>query len=552
MLPEWEGHRPGARGRARRTRCAPASRPIPRGGPRRPASSSSACARDGARRFPRACLTFCVTDIEDAGALWDRSPAEMARAVVELQRGGRVDRRTARRALRHVDVRRDGVGVPVTGRRGRSRAQPRRADSPTTAGRRHPIPRAHRTEHRRGERPRRRLLRTGAARRDAGPRPRVRRRGARVAARPPTSCARIFPRAPTLVDVGDDVFALASDADRVTARRAPCARIRDWSRSARRTPTRFVGREALVARSHRAPRHRAASSRSSGASGSGKSSLLRAGLAPLVPDATVITPGAHPMRRLLELRARRAADHRPVRRDLHGVQRCRRAHHVHRSAAQATRAGDARHPRRLLHPLRRASRPRGRGRGAPRAPRADDRRRAPARHRRARRAGRASARSRAGRRDRRGGVGRGRRPPAARARAARATWDARNGRALTLDAYRRTGGVHGAIARTADTDLRRVRSRRSGARRGSCSSGSSSPATEPKTPAAGRACTSSSRQSGHPGRLHTVLNALTEARLVTVDAGTIELAHEALIREWPRLRRVARREPGEHARFART
>ena len=33
-----------------------------------------------------------------------------------------------------------------------------------------------------------------------------------------------------------------------------------------------------------------------------------------------------------------------------------------------------------------------------------------------------------------------------------------------------------------------------------------------------------------------VLSVLTESRLVTVDEDTVEVAHEALLREWPRLR----------------
>ena len=35
--------------------------------------------------------------------------------------------------------------------------------------------------------------------------------------------------------------------------------------------------------------------------------------------------------------------------------------------------------------------------------------------------------------------------------------------------------------------------------------------------------------------------ALTERRLLTLSADTVEVAHEALLREWPRLRAVARR-----------
>ena len=34
----------------------------------------------------------------------------------------------------------------------------------------------------------------------------------------------------------------------------------------------------------------------------------------------------------------------------------------------------------------------------------------------------------------------------------------------------------------------------------------------------------------------TVLDAMANARLVTVDDQSVEVAHEALLREWPRLR----------------
>ena len=36
--------------------------------------------------------------------------------------------------------------------------------------------------------------------------------------------------------------------------------------------------------------------------------------------------------------------------------------------------------------------------------------------------------------------------------------------------------------------------------------------------------------------VHAVLKVLADARLVTLGEGTAEVAHEALIREWPRLR----------------
>ena len=43
-------------------------------------------------------------------------------------------------------------------------------------------------------------------------------------------------------------------------------------------------------------------------------------------------------------------------------------------------------------------------------------------------------------------------------------------------------------------------------------------------------------ERGSQPDLDAVLSDLTDARLVTLDAGTVEVAHEALIREWPTLR----------------
>ncbi len=51
-----------------------------------------------------------------------------------------------------------------------------------------------------------------------------------------------------------------------------------------------------------------------------------------------------------------------------------------------------------------------------------------------------------------------------------------------------------------------------------------------------------------PASVDELLQRLADARLVTLDAGSAEVAHEALIREWPRLRRLARRGPRGHAR----
>ena len=120
--------------------------------------------------------------------------------------------------------------------------------------------------------------------------------------------------------------------------------------------------------------------------------------------------------------------------------------------------------------------------------------------------------------------------------ALRETWERRNGRTLTVEAYRETGGVSSAVAQSADavadgtadadrpllrnvflrlTEIgddvedtrRRVR-------------------VEELVPQGTSAVT-----------VRTLLDRLAEARLVTLDAGTAEVAHEVLIRRWPTLRR---------------
>ena len=116
-----------------------------------------------------------------------------------------------------------------------------------------------------------------------------------------------------------------------------------------------------------------------------------------------------------------------------------------------------------------------------------------------------------------------------------ATWQVREGNRLTLKGYAEVGGVHRAIATTADAtyarfdpvgrdlvrrlllrmvhvgegvEVTRARADRTGLIEG---------ASDPETAAA-------------------VLDSLARARLVTLDENTAEISHEALLRSWPRLR----------------
>jgi WD40 repeat protein/class 3 adenylate cyclase len=116
------------------------------------------------------------------------------------------------------------------------------------------------------------------------------------------------------------------------------------------------------------------------------------------------------------------------------------------------------------------------------------------------------------------------------------TWSRRENGTMTLGAYLDSGGVRGAIARTADAVY-----------------GGLEPAqqqvardiflrlTEPGqgTEDTRRRAALTELLSGSDDRaaVEDVLDILAQARLVTVGLNSVEVAHEALIREWPLLRR---------------
>ncbi|MFE7897137.1 hypothetical protein ACFU3E_06275 [Streptomyces sp. NPDC057424] len=116
-----------------------------------------------------------------------------------------------------------------------------------------------------------------------------------------------------------------------------------------------------------------------------------------------------------------------------------------------------------------------------------------------------------------------------------ATWQRRKAGRLTLAGYRASGGIQGAVAATAERAwtgldpaartaarlllLRLVRlgedtqaTRRRGARR------------------------QLAEESADPCKTEESLEALVRARLVTLDAESVEITHEALLHAWPRLR----------------
>lgn len=117
------------------------------------------------------------------------------------------------------------------------------------------------------------------------------------------------------------------------------------------------------------------------------------------------------------------------------------------------------------------------------------------------------------------------------------TWARRSAATLTLDGYRQAGGVEGAIARTAESlyrdrldaeqrDIARLIFLRL------VEPGQDAPDSKR------RAALEDLIPTGHDETtVRAVLDEVIDARLVTTDESSLELAHEALLREWPTLRR---------------
>ncbi|MFG3232778.1 hypothetical protein ACGFZG_13680 [Streptomyces antibioticus] len=126
-----------------------------------------------------------------------------------------------------------------------------------------------------------------------------------------------------------------------------------------------------------------------------------------------------------------------------------------------------------------------------------------------------------------------------------ATWQRRKAGRLTLAGYRAAGGIQGAVAATAERAwsgldpaartaarlllLRLVRlgedtqaTRRRGTRR------------------------QLAAESTDPGKTEESLEALVRARLVTLDAESVEITHEALLTAWPRLREWIDEDRSDH------
>jgi WD40 repeat protein len=111
-------------------------------------------------------------------------------------------------------------------------------------------------------------------------------------------------------------------------------------------------------------------------------------------------------------------------------------------------------------------------------------------------------------------------------------WQQRDGRHLRVAGYERTGGVRSAVARLAEaayerldpqlqTVARRILLRLAG---------------DDTTGAPVRRRVPLEELESDRDDTRRVLDVLTGSRMITVSEGTVEVAHEALLREWPRLR----------------
>ncbi|HEU0213202.1 MAG TPA: BTAD domain-containing putative transcriptional regulator [Jiangellaceae bacterium] len=115
--------------------------------------------------------------------------------------------------------------------------------------------------------------------------------------------------------------------------------------------------------------------------------------------------------------------------------------------------------------------------------------------------------------------------------ALRETWTRRDGRTLTVDGYRQTGGIRGAVAQSAEDVYEHVSSdQRPLLRDLLLRLVIPTPEGEPVRSRVARRAVATDAEH------ERLIEVLVTARLVTSDDGVVELAHEALARAWPRLR----------------
>ena len=114
-------------------------------------------------------------------------------------------------------------------------------------------------------------------------------------------------------------------------------------------------------------------------------------------------------------------------------------------------------------------------------------------------------------------------------------WQRRDGRTLRYEVYERSGGVSGAVARLAEdayqrlSEAERLRARPMLLRLAGADDEQAEAFVRRRVPL-------DELELERDPDAARALAVLTEARLLTVDEGAVEVAHEALLTEWPRLR----------------
>jgi WD40 repeat protein/DNA-binding SARP family transcriptional activator len=115
------------------------------------------------------------------------------------------------------------------------------------------------------------------------------------------------------------------------------------------------------------------------------------------------------------------------------------------------------------------------------------------------------------------------------------TWQRRRGRTLTFSGYSESGGVRGAIAQTAERVLQALKPEQQAIARNTflrlTELGEGTQETRRRVKLAELV----PRPEDAPA-VEAVLQTLVDARLITTSEDAVEVAHEALIREWPTLR----------------
>ena len=112
-------------------------------------------------------------------------------------------------------------------------------------------------------------------------------------------------------------------------------------------------------------------------------------------------------------------------------------------------------------------------------------------------------------------------------------WQRRDGRSLRMETYRALGGISGAVGRVAESVFGRLSSDEQAIARSIflrlATVGENGIASRRRVPI-------TEIDGGHSPDVARVMAALVDGRLLTVDDGAVEPAHEALLREWPRMR----------------